>query len=609
MLRFSNLVNAAGGLSSLGALSLESAREIARAYTYAYVPNETNFLATNGRVADLDLFRSTCLAPAATIVFNDIQTKYGITVGPNFDDLLIGDDTANVANSGEYQLNGRDGNDVILGEGGNDTIDGGAGSDVLIGGKGSDLLMGGAGNDTYAYVAGEGLDTILDTDGNGTLQIDGNAMSGGDQYGDNKVFRGKDANGVSHLYTFVTGDRTTGGDLMVDGAMLIKDYKPGQGNGMGITFTDATATQNPQPPAMPTTTRDITGDAQPMEFTVTLAAGTVIDPAWKWYVLTPKTQYHYKDQVDTNGNTVSVLDTITYFYNQADDLNNLILDPSKPDATRADGLNGSAGNDHIASGGCDDYINATQGGDDLIEVGDGNNSVNAGSGNDVIIGGFNNDNINAGNGNNYIVAGNGTNSVTAGTGNDIIQTGDGRDTIRAGNGDNHIEAGAERDWLYAGTGKDTLIGGADADVLSGGTGDDRLYADTQIEVAAAINNGNTHAGTGQQGDWLAGGAGDDILVGSDANDVLAGGGGTDLLIAGAGDDDIMGDTDWVATSLNWTVTNQADGTRKFSPVSGTLNPADSGNDVIYAGDGADHVWGEFGNDVLFGEGGADQLQG
>jgi len=203
-----------------------------------------------------------------------------------------------------------------------------------------------------------GAVTILDTDGNGSIVIDNApALAGGAQYGDNKVFRGTDANGTSHLYTFVTGDRSTGGDLIVDGAMLIKDYKPSLGNGMGISFADATPYQAPQPitqpqtptPVMPTATRDIIGDAQKAEFTNTLAAGTVIDPTWKWDILHVQENAHVENRTDANGNpyTVRIVDSHTYTYNQRDDLDNWILDQTQPDPTRADILNDGSGNDRM----------------------------------------------------------------------------------------------------------------------------------------------------------------------------------------------------------------------------------------------------------------------
>ena len=145
---------------------------------------------------------------------------------------MIATDTLN---RGAFMLGGA-GIDTLTGGTAADLLVGNAGTDTLQGGGGNDTLLGGAGNDTYKYTTGDGLDTILDTDGNGSIVIDNApALTGGAQYGDNKVFRGKDANGVSHLYTFVTGDRSTGGDLIVDGAMLIKNYNPSTGNHMGIS--------------------------------------------------------------------------------------------------------------------------------------------------------------------------------------------------------------------------------------------------------------------------------------------------------------------------------------------------------------------------------------
>lgn len=370
------------------------------------------------------------------------------------------------------------------------------GVDILQGGKGNDYLEGGQGTDTYVYNSGDGLDTVLDTDGKGLLQIDGVTLNGGEQFGDNRVFNGKDASGQSHLYTFVSGDRITGGDLLVDGAMLIKDYKPSSGNGMGLTLGDAVTQVNP------TTTNDINGDLTPSDTNPAHQQPDGAVHAW----------------TDAFGN---------------------LLVAAAASADRADTLFDSAGNDHIMSGGGNDRIIASRGGDDLIE------------------------------------------------------TGSGRDTVYAENS----------------TGNNVIIGGTGGDILSGGSGDDRIYADTQIDTASAITQGNTTANIDVQGDWLAGGDGSDTLVGSAANDVLTGGSGSDLLIGGAGNDDIMGDSNWVATNLNWSVTDQPDGTRFFYPVNSNAQPTVGSADVIYAGDGNDHAWGELGNDAIFGEGGNDVLQG
>lgn len=96
------------------------------------------------------------------------------------------------------------------------------------------------------------------------------------------------------------------------------------------------------------------------------------------------------------------------------------------------------------------------------------------------------------------------------TASDHITSGGGDDQIYATQGGNDlIETGSGRDWVGAGSGNDVIIGGAEGDILNGGDGNDRIYADSQIDVATAIAQGNTQTGTGLQGDWLAGGAGDD----------------------------------------------------------------------------------------------------
>ena len=88
-----------------------------------------------------------------------------------------GDDTL-YGGAGNDQLYGRDGNDILHGgadddlfNGGadDDTLYGDAGDDTLSGDAGDDTLDGGAGADTYAFNAGQGTDTLIDTDGGGTI--------------------------------------------------------------------------------------------------------------------------------------------------------------------------------------------------------------------------------------------------------------------------------------------------------------------------------------------------------------------------------------------------------------------------------------------------------
>jgi len=65
------------------------------------------------------------------------------------------------------------GNDILTGGSEADLLIGNAGDDTLYGGLGADTLLGGVGYDTYRLFANEGLDTILDTDGQGTVLLAG----------------------------------------------------------------------------------------------------------------------------------------------------------------------------------------------------------------------------------------------------------------------------------------------------------------------------------------------------------------------------------------------------------------------------------------------------
>jgi len=256
-----------------------------------------------------------------------------------------------------------------------------------------------------------------------------------------------------------------------------------------------------------------------------------------------------------------------------DDLGNLIVDPTQAAPGRHDQLRDSAGSDHIVSGG----------GSDLIEL-DSANLTAGGSGSN----------------------GRG--------GNDWIQTGDGRDAVFSGAGNDLIEGGAGGFEAQLASGQ-VLTSGLGGDLLAGGAGDDRIYGDSQIELAAAIDAGNTQLATGTKGDWLSGQAGEDILVTGADNDFLTGGSGADLLIGGAGDDNLLGDANWSVTDFGWfyhdepAAPGERTGKRVFEFVVGETNPLDSGADTIYAGAGTDWVRGGRGDDVIYGEGGNDDLVG
>jgi len=91
--------------------------------------------------------------------------------GGQGDDLVMG-------SAGADELFGNQGDDEIDGSSGADRLSGGGGTDTLTGGRGNDRLEGGEGNDTYVIDAGDGVDTIVDADGLGSIMLDGAALTG-----------------------------------------------------------------------------------------------------------------------------------------------------------------------------------------------------------------------------------------------------------------------------------------------------------------------------------------------------------------------------------------------------------------------------------------------
>jgi len=122
--------------------------------------------------------------------------------------------------------------------------------------------------------------------------------------------------------------------------------------------------------------------------------------------------------------------------------------------------------------------------------------------------------------------------------------------------------------------------------VDGGPGNDRLTGDPASRTAAR------HAEVGREDDSLgeenrlAGGPGDDLLVGGAGMDSLVGGPGDDRLQGGAGQDDLCGDE--VRSFCVDTV---------------------AGNDVLDGGSWHDTLTGAAGDDVLVGGHGHDLLDG
>ncbi len=114
----------------------------------------------NGEVIDIKDFSEKTVVKATDYAPN-IYGLYGK------DTILIGNDKVN-------SIYGNSGNDKLYGKKGNDTLIGNNGNDILNGGAGDDTCQGGHGNDTYVFGKGDGVDTILDYNGENKIKFTGN---------------------------------------------------------------------------------------------------------------------------------------------------------------------------------------------------------------------------------------------------------------------------------------------------------------------------------------------------------------------------------------------------------------------------------------------------
>ncbi len=365
-------------------------------------------------------------------------------------------------------------NDFLTGGTGNDLLVGNVGDDFLTGRKGDDILIGGAGRDVYEYDsardgAPDGHDTILDVDGQGVLRYlyrdaasraQSTALAGvaiKEPDGKWKTADGRfvlEQTGVDLKVSFGAG---------VDGSVTLKDFdftKAAQGGYLGIRLVEARTA--------PQTTRDIFGDRVLAEFTgartqqktsdglplgFTQIGGDFFEtPAWgtlpgDWINAHLAEGSGYTLDRVSNGQSFFVLPaSLTFAYNQKDDLENLVR-TTTVDADARDQLFDSSGNDKIVSGGGNDLINAFRGGADAINVGAGRDVVKAGDGNDLVEGGADGSEFNP-----LVIA---------------------------------VENGG--------------------DMIAGGANDDELYGNVKIALADAIRNGETDTATGAIGDFISGG--------------------------------------------------------------------------------------------------------
>lgn len=250
---------------------------------------------------------------------------------------------------------------------------------------------------------------------------------------------------------------------------------------------------------------------------------------------------------------------------------------------RSDRFLADEGNDTLEGNGGDDTLDGGLGrdrlkggtGKDLIFGGEDADVLFGNRGDDTLFGGAQDDKLSGGDDADVLFGDSGNDSLSGGQGNDTLDGGSGDDNLSGWNGDDILIGDTGQDKLYGVFGDDQLFGNQDQDSLFGGSGADLLIG----------GNGNDALYGQDDADRLQGGAGDDLMEGGRGDDLMFGNTGSDTLIGGDGQDTLIGgDSD---DNLN----------------------GEDGDDVIRGGAGNDRARGETGNDLINGENGADLLFG
>ncbi len=196
--------------------------------------------------------------------------------------------------------------------------------------------------------------------------------------------------------------------------------------------------------------------------------------------------------------------------------------------------------------------------------------------------------------------------------NDLILGGEGVDTVNAGGGDDYVKLYGAADTACGSGGIDTMFGGDQSDLVYGGSGNDKLYGDNHSDEVFG-NTGDDSIFGASGTDKLQGNAGSDFITGGLHSDLVIGGASKagepdagDQLYGDAGDDTVIGDN------------ADSESMPSYPQDLGSSNAAFAGTDYVYGGADNDlgyggleddFVYGGTGNDDLEGNGGSDEVYG
>lgn len=467
--------------------------------------------------------------------------------GTERDDVLLGTPERDIidARGGDDIVYGRESDDIIFGGPGNDTLIGGDGDDTLYGQDGNDRLFGGLGNDILFGGAGndrlfgeEGDDILIGEDGDDYL-------SGG--AGDDRLF-GEDGEDV------LDGD--AGADLLGGGSGRDR-LTGGSGNDTVLAGAgDDTIVTG-------LTSAEMRGSDRPANDGDDHYAGS-----------------EGFDTLDASGSREAIVVDLRAGVASGQDVGNDTLQS-------IEAVIAGAGDD-VLIGDDNDNVLSGMDGNDRIDGGDGDDALIGGDGNDIVSGGRGNDTIcvhtrqhddddeEDDDGDDVYFGGDGIDTLDL---SDLLQAVladieegiargreigedrlDGFEIVIGGRGDDVLVGGRGDDILRGRDGNDLLIGGTGDDRLDGGDGDDRfvvmpsagghdgydiidgddgedtydasrtidgVLVDLDVGIARGVEIG---ADTLESIEHVVGGAGNDVLVASDAVNHLAGGTGADIFV-------------------------------------------------------------------------------
>ena len=513
--------------------------------------------------------------------------------GQGGNDIIAG--SIGLAGLISLDLDGGEGDDLLIGGDGVDVLRGGAGNDTLLGGKGNDIKLGEEGNDLLIWNNGDGSDLMEGGDGDDTVQVNGANTAGDDFSVDPNGDRVRFQRNNLGLFQLNIGTTETldvngqGGNDVIAGSaglsdLIALDLDGGEGNDLliggdgadvlrGGAGNDTLIGGKGNDTKLGEEGNDLliwnNGDGSDL-----MEGGDGDDTVQVNGAVAAGDDF----SIDPNGGRVRF------------QRNNLGLFQLDIGTTETLDVNGQGGDDVIAgSVGLSGLISLDLDGgegNDLLIGGDGVDVMRGGAGNDTLIGGKGNDTKLGEDGNDLFVWNNGD-------GSDFMEGGDGNDTVQVNGAD-----GAGDDFSVDPNGnrvqfrRDNLglfqldIGTTETLDVNGQGGDDQVTVNDLTGVAS-IESVDVDGGAGRDRivaenlnsgvQFVARGGDDrDVIIGSAGNDVLLGEDGNDLIQGLAGNDTIFGG---------------------------------DGRDLIFAGIGNDKVDGGLGNDILFGQAGNDQLDG